>query len=84
MTLRQLWRMANGRMKQQRMESLQLVCLAFNNDLDSTRFLETGQMAETTVGKPIRLRPELEEQVQAEVARIRKENPHLPQIAAIR
>jgi hypothetical protein len=71
--------MACGKAKQKRIESLQLVCLAFNDSLDTQKFLETGQMAESCVGKPLELPPELEAKVQAEIERIRRENPELPQ-----
>ena len=82
LTLRQLWRMANGRAKQRRIESLQLVCLAFNESLDATKFLATGQFAESCVGKPLELPDHLEDQVRAEVDKIRQENPGLPKFAA--
>jgi hypothetical protein len=82
LTLRQLWRMANGRAKQIRTEALQMVCLAFNESLDIPRFLATGQIAESVVGKPIELPEALEEQVRAEVERIRRENPDLPKFAS--
>jgi hypothetical protein len=78
LTLRQLWRMANGVAKQRRIESLQLVHIAFNDSLDIPKFLRTGVVDETVVGKPLVLSDELEEQVQAEIERIRRENPNLP------
>lgn len=84
MTLRQLWRMACGKMRQARIESLQLICLAFNKELDTHKFLETGQMVESDIGKPLKLSPELEEKVQQEVERIRRENPELPSLPAIK
>ena len=84
MTLRQLWRMANGRAKQTRLESLQLICLAFNDGLDTKRFLETGAVTESCVGKPIELTPEEEAAVQAEIEKIRRENPELPAVPVIR
>jgi hypothetical protein len=84
MTLRQLWRMANGRAKQSRWESLQLVCLAFNEGLDTRRFLETGIIQESCVGKPIQLTAEEEAEVKAEIDRIRRENPELPAVPVIR
>jgi hypothetical protein len=82
LTLRQLWRMANGRAKQIRTEAWQMVCLAFSESLDIPRFLATGLMAESVVGKPLQLSDENEEQVRAEVERIRRENPDLPKFAA--
>jgi hypothetical protein len=84
MTLRQLWRMACGAMKQKRLESLQLVCLAFNDSVDTQKFLDCGVVAESNIGKPLTLSPELEAKVQAEIERIRRENPDLPPVAAIR
>jgi hypothetical protein len=79
MTLRQLWRMACGAMKQKRIESLQLICLAFNDSMDTQKFLDFGLVVESNVGKPLVLSPELEAKVQAEIDRIRRENPNLPQ-----
>lgn len=84
LTLRQLWRMANGRARQQRLNSLHMVCLAFNDQVDVPKFLRTGAMAETNVGKPLMLPPELEAKVQEEVERIRRENPNLPTMPVIR
>lgn len=82
LTLRQLWRMANGRAKQRRIESLHLICLAFNESLDAAKFLATGQFTESCVGKPLELPEYLEDQVRAEVGKIRRENPDLPKFAA--
>ena len=76
--------MANGRAKQTRIEALNLIVLAFHDGLDTRRFLETGMIAESNVGKPIQLTPEEEAAVQAEIDRIRKENPDLPTIPVIR
>jgi hypothetical protein len=76
--------MATGKAKQRRIESLHLVCLAMNSEVDVHRFLLTGQVVETVAGKPLELSPELEEQVQQEVERIRRENPDLPQFPVIK
>jgi hypothetical protein len=84
LTLRQLWRMANGKAKQSRLESLHLICLAFNDQVDVPRFLRTGAMGETNIGKPLMLPPELEAKVQEEIQRIRAENPELPTMPVIR
>lgn len=84
LTLRQLWRMANGRAKQKRTESLQLIMLAFNDSLDASKFIETGQLLESCVGKPLELSDELEHRIAEEIERTRRENPDLPQIAAIK
>ena len=84
MTLRQLWRMANGRAKQSRREAFDLVRIAFNDSLDVLTFLNTGSVVESCVGKPLELSPEMESAVQAEVEKIRRENPNLPQVLAIR
>lgn len=83
LTLRQLWRMASGAMKQRRLDALHIVCLAFNNSLDTQKFLEYGSVEETNVGKPLVLSPELEAKVQEEIQRIRLENPDLPKPATI-
>ena len=83
LTLRQLWRMANGCTKQRRIETMQLVCVAFNDSLDIRRFLQTGVIEESCVGKPLVLSPENEAKVQVEIDRIRRENPNLPQYNTI-
>jgi hypothetical protein len=82
LTLRQLWRMASGIARQRRIETMHLICVAFNDSLDIRRFLQTGQIEESSVGKPLKLSDELEEQVQAEIERIRRENPNLPKLHA--
>lgn len=84
LTLRQLWRMACGAMKQRRLDALQLVCLAFNDGMDVRKFLLTGQLTESNVGKPLVLSPEMEAKVQEEIDRIRRENPNLPQYPTVR
>jgi hypothetical protein len=83
LTLRQLWRMQNGLARQRRIETMQLVCVAFNDSLDVSRFLQTGTIEESDVGKPLRLSDELEAQVQIEIEKIRRENPELPRIATV-
>jgi len=76
--------MANGRAKQTRLESLHLICLAFNTSLDTERFLETGIVSESCAGKPLELSPEMESAVQEEVERIRRDNPDIPQAVVIK
>jgi len=76
--------MANGRTKQSRRESFDLVRLAFNDSIDVLAFLNTGSVAESCVGKPLELSPEMEAKVQEEIERIRAENPQLPQTPVIR
>lgn len=74
--------MANGVAKQRRIETMHLIHVAFNDSLDVPRFLQTGQIEESSIGKPLKLSDELEEQVQAEIDRIRRENPNLPKFKA--
>lgn len=76
--------MANGKAKQKRVESLQLIALAFHDGLDAGKFIETGQLLESCVGKPLELSDELEYRIAEEIERTRRENPDLPQIAAIK
>lgn len=40
-------------------------------------------MTESCVGKPLILSPKMEADVQAEIEKIRRENPNLPKIAAV-
>ena len=75
--------MASGKMKQARLEAWQLICLAFGEGLDVERFLKSGVLTESCVGKPLELSPEQEAAVQVEVDRIRRENPNLPKMPTV-
>lgn len=78
-TLNQLWRMANGAIKNRRRELLELASLVWSlGSIDYENYLHYGQMTETGSGGPVQLTPELHARVEAEVERIRKENPQLP------
>lgn len=78
LTLRELWMMADGRARQRRLESYHLIALAFQDGIDVQRFVETGQIAESCVGKPLELSPEMEAKVQKQVEELRRQNPDLP------
>jgi hypothetical protein len=83
LTLRQLFRMHNGLARQRRVEILQSVLLEYGERIDAEKFLATGEMKESNIGKPLELSPELEAKVQEEIDRIRQENPNLPRFATV-
>jgi hypothetical protein len=79
-TLNQLWRMAEGAIKNRRREVLELASLVWSlGSIDWEAYLHFGQMLETGSGGPVQLTPEQHAKIEAEVERIRRENPHLPQ-----
>ena len=80
LTLNQLWRMAEGAIKNRRREVLELASLVWSlGSIDYEAYLHYGQMSETGSGGPVQLTPELHAKIEAEVERIRRENPQLPQ-----
>ena len=84
-TLRQLWRMTCGRLKQKRNEIVELAVMVWAmGDYDIESYLAFGSLDETGRGKALKLDPELQSKVDAEVERIRRENPGLPQVKAIK
>jgi hypothetical protein len=79
-TLRQLWMMAEGAAKMARRKTLELATLVWSlGDVDVEDFLHFGHMNTTGKGGPVQLTPDLHARIEAEVARIRRENPGLPQ-----
>jgi len=78
-TLRQLWMMADGVTKSKRRENLELASLVWGlSSIDWEDYLHYGQMTETGSGGPVQVKPELQEKIDSEVERIRRENPKLP------
>jgi hypothetical protein len=79
MTLRQLWMMAEGAIRNRRREVLELASLVWSlGSIDWESYLHFGHMTETGSGGPVQLTPEMHARVEAEVERIRRENPGLP------
>lgn len=79
LTLNQLWRMANGIRKDRRRENLELANLVWGlSEIDWTEYLLYGRMTSTGKGGPVQVKPEVQERIDAEVERIRRENPGLP------
>lgn len=79
LTLNQLWRMAHGLEKQRRRSNLELANLVWGlAELDWTEYLLYGRMASTGKGGPVQVKPEVQEKIDAEIERIRRENPSLP------
>ena len=58
--------------------------LAFNDGLDASKFIQTGQLLESCIGKPLELSDELEHRIAEEIERTRRENPDLPTVPVIR
>jgi hypothetical protein len=82
-TLSQLWRLANGAIKQRRREVLELASLVWSlGSIDWESYIHFGEMVETGSGGPVQLTPELSAKVEAEIERIRNENPGLPTVRA--
>ena len=80
-TLKRLWMMANGRVSQRRRELLELANLVWGLDsVDHEAYLLYGEFAETGKGKAVQVRPDLQEKIDAEIERIRRENPGLPKL----
>lgn len=82
-TLNMLWRMAEGRARFRRREQLELAALVWNiGDIDWDDYLRFGEMSETNNGGPVQLEPEMQARVDAEIERIRRENPSCPKVVA--
>jgi hypothetical protein len=74
--------MQNGQARQRRVEILQTAMIQYGEPINVHKFLATGEMTESKVGKPLELSPDLEAKVQEEIQRIRSENPNLPKFPA--
>lgn len=80
-TLRQLWRLAAGRIKQRRFEMLEQAILVWSaGDIDAEKYLHFGQLVQTGKGGPVKMSPILAAKVDAEVERLRNENPNVPKV----
>jgi len=78
-TLRQLWMMAEGVAKSHRRDNLDVAVLVWSlGSIDYEDYLHFGVMSETGSGGPVQLSPEMQDKLDVEVQRIRKENPGLP------
>ena len=78
LTLRKLWQMAVGRIKQRRFEMVELAKLAWSMDqIDIEEYLCFGIMESTGAGGPVQLSPELQKEVDEKIAKIREEKPGL-------
>lgn len=78
-TLRQLWMMAEGATKSRRRDNLDTANLVWSlGSIDWGDYLHYGQLSETGSGGPVQVSPEMQDKIDAEVQRIRKENPGLP------
>lgn len=74
--------MHNGLARQQRIAILQSIMLEYGNRIDTNKFLQTGELTESNIGKPLELSPDLEAKVQEEIDKIRRENSSLPKFPA--
>lgn len=78
-TLRNILVMANGRMKQSRIEAVQLAGLVWGiGSIDIDKFIHFGIAEQTGAGGPVRLSQEMEAKVAEEVAKLRMSDPTLP------
>ena len=81
-TLRQLWRMAIGRIKQRRFELYEQAILVWSaGDIDAEQYLHFGKLFATGKCGPVKMSPKLAAAVEAEADRIRNENPNLPNVS---
>ncbi len=84
LTLKQLAAMANGRIKQRRIDAVQLAGLVWGmSGIDIERFIHFGIIEETGAGGPVQLSPEMAAQVAAEVERLRSSDPTLPKAKGV-
>lgn len=80
-TLNVLWQMAEGRVKNRRRESLELAALVWSlGDIDWGDYLKFGEMSPTGKGGPVKLEPAMQAKLDAEIERIRRDNPSLPKV----
>lgn len=85
LSLRDLWRLACGRLRQSRSEIIELSAMVWAMaDYDIEAYLAFGSLDETGRGKAVKLDPELQSRVDEEIEKIRRENPGLPQVKAIK
>lgn len=81
LTLRRLWQMTEGRNRQQRSDMLEQASLVWaGGDVDLELYLFCGLWIDSNVGRPMKYSPEMEARIEQEVAKIRSENPDLPQL----
>lgn len=78
LTLCQLWKMANGKLKAMRYHQLGQASMVWGlGNADPIVYAEYGQMTDSKVGKPLEHDAETQAKIDAEVARIYADNPHL-------
>lgn len=83
--MNQLWRMSNGRAKQSRIEIIELASMVWGLDsVDRLEYLLYGNLTSSGKGQPVQLEPELQAKVDAEIERIRRENPDLPRAKGVK
>ena len=71
--------MAEGCRHQRRIDLAEQSMLVWGMDsIDLENYLFTGQMIDTGKGGPVEVSPEVQAAIDAEVARIRRENSDLP------
>lgn len=71
--------MATGASKQKRIETVNLAALVWSlGSVDVEKFIHYGFIEDTGAGGPVRLDPELQAKVDAEVERRRQTEPDLP------
>jgi len=79
-TLRRLWMMACGRIRQQRIAMTEQAYLVWAmGDIDIESYTFFGQLTLTGVGGQMQVSPDMQAKIDAEVEKTRRENPELPQ-----
>lgn len=79
LSLRKLMMMANGPIKQRRIETVNLAALVWSlGSVDVEKYIHFGFIEDTGAGGPVRLSDELQAKVDAEVERRRQTEPDLP------
>lgn len=79
LTLRQLWRMVDGRNRQRRAELIEQSQLIWAMDqIDVEAYLEFGAFEASGKGGPVQVSPDVQARIDAEIERIQRENPGLP------
>lgn len=78
MTFRQLWKMAVGRIQNRRVELFEQARLVWGlGDVDLRQYLCYGTWESTGAGGPSRVPPEIQAQVDIEIAKTYEANPEL-------
>lgn len=77
-TLRRLWKLASGKIRHRRSEMFELAKLVWGlGDLDVRKYLCYGIWESTGAGGPSQIPPELQAEIDVEIAKTYEQNPEL-------